>query len=306
MAWPALDREVCAAIDQGVRIVLDRQSKDGLWRDFDLLIGASEAWATAWVGWCIAGHGGEAGAARRRAGGALAPLATATGWGYNSSTETDADSTSWAVRFLAGLGIVDSKAVQGCLLGYLDAAGHGHTFASRATSWGDAHSDVTALIGLALDAAGAEPEAVDRVRNAVLSGRIRGSGWTSFWWTTDAYATAWSLEFLRQSGGIPAGAVAEVTAWLLTSPPTGGTFDAAFRLLAAVWLGLANADVALGLVDELLAGLGADGWAPERVLYVPNPDATPSDFKGAPHADGGLMTAAICAAALLRWRAAAA
>jgi hypothetical protein len=307
MTWPALERAVGAAADRGQRLVLAAQDRDGLWRDFDLLVGASEAWATSWVGWCLAtSRREEAAAARGRAAAALEPLSTPLGWGYNRSTEPDGDSTAWAIRFLASLRSVDSLAVQACLLGYVDAAGRGHTFPFRATSWGDAHPDVTALIGLALVASGAEPESIVRVRRAVLRGRNPGSGWESFWWATDAYATAWSLAFLRASGGIQADVAADATNWLEESMPTGGTFDAAFRLLAATWLGEANGKVGLGLVDQLLAGLGVDGWEPEPVLFVPQPDAAATDFRGLPHADRGLMTAAICSASLLRWKAAAA
>jgi hypothetical protein len=306
MTWPALDRAVGAAADRGVRLVLAAQARDGLWRDFDLLVGASEAWTTSWVGWCLATSSRqEATIARQRAAVAIGPLSTPAGWGYNRSTEPDADSTAWAVRFLASLGAVDSFLVQQCLLGYVDISGRGHTFPFRATSWGDAHPDVTALIGLALAAAGAEPAAIARVRRAVLDGRTRDSAWRSFWWATDAYATAWSLAFLRESGGVPVDVAADVTTWLSTSPATGGAFDAAFRLLAATWLGLAKGEVALRLVDDLLAGLGIEGWEPEPVLFVPSPDPGATDFRGAPHADRGLMTAAICSASLVRWRAAA-
>ncbi len=308
MPWPALQREVDAAIDRGVQALLVRQTPDGRWLDFDLAAGTSEAWTTAWVGWSLAGHGATAEQARARAAHALAGLSTSTGWGYNRATEADGDSTAWAIRFLATMGDLERGSGEALILRYVDAAGRGRTFPDRPSSWGAAHADVTAMVGLALVAVGATPESIRRVRRAVLDGRERGGAWHAFWWASDDYATAWSVALLAASGGIPGDVADEVRDWLARTAASGShdtSFDAAFRLLCAVWLGDAGGPMATEFVDELVERADR-GWPPSPVLFVPDTDADGVDPAscGVPYADvHGSITTAICCAALRRWSA---
>ena len=305
MAWPALRRDVETTLGRGVATLLDRQTADGRWPDFELQAGTSDAWTTAWVGWCLAGCGEAAEGARRRAAAAIAGLATPAGWGYNRATEADGDSTAWAVRFLATVSELDRSSAQAALRAYVDSGGGGRTFPDRSTSWGAAHPDVTAMIGLALLAADAPGELVGRVRRAVLALREAGGAWHAFWWATDAYATAWSLALLTVSGGVPPDVRDDAERWLesVSSKPPLSAFEAAFNLLATVWMGRAESPSAVALVNDLLE-LESFGWPPSPVLFVPAHDASSPGFRGLPHPDvNGAVTTAICCAALRRWRA---
>src|SRR5260370_19815072 len=77
----------------------------------------SEAWSTAWVGWCLASCPpplrSEARTCLQRALRALSGCRCAGGWGYNRTTGPDADSTAWVVRFLSHLGASVGPSVAG-------------------------------------------------------------------------------------------------------------------------------------------------------------------------------------------------
>ena len=102
MRWPAYSRQASAAVRQGTQYLLAHQDRTGLWHDYSLPPGPSDAWSTAWVGWCLAGSDAPmAAGARRNAATALLALRQPEGWGYSAATGPDADSTAWVVRFLA-------------------------------------------------------------------------------------------------------------------------------------------------------------------------------------------------------------
>lgn len=96
-------RDVQRAVISGTNRMLGLQDEDGFWREYNLQPGASEAWSTAWVGWCLAGVGMNQATreARARAVTALAGCRKEGGWGYNRKTGPDADTTAWVLRFLS-------------------------------------------------------------------------------------------------------------------------------------------------------------------------------------------------------------
>lgn len=305
MRWPAYSRQASNTIRQGVQYLLSRQERTGLWHDYSLPPGPSDAWSTAWVGWCLAESDVPmAAVARRYAATALLALRKPEGWGYSAATGPDADSTAWVVRFLASLDVLSDLQVEACLEGYLDALGHAHTFPDLPSSWGAAHPDVTPVVGLALLAVASPPQIVLRVRRAVLAARTPGGGWRSFWWSTDAYATAWSLIFLARSGGIPARVRSEGLDWLTAHLDSGSALESACQLLAAVTLQRGAGRVATNFVDDLLDAFdsAAGAWHPSPVLLVPRTDSLGEGERGEAHADvQRLMTTALSCVALRRW-----
>jgi hypothetical protein len=207
--------EVDEALAAGSRFLLERQDPDGLWRDYALPPGQSEAWTTSYAGVALAraapGAAQAALAKGTRGGGRARP---ARWLGYNSSTACDADTTSWALRLLEG------RPGVAALSPYLDESGWAHTFADPSFgTWAWARADVTPAAGLALMAGRGPSWAVELLRDACLAAREPDDTWRSFWWTTDAYAVALNLEFLDASGGIPADA-AEATQASTAHAPT--------------------------------------------------------------------------------------
>jgi hypothetical protein len=304
LAWDVYARYARQAVDDGVAYLIKRRSPDGFWRDYELPPGASESWVTSWVGWCLlqlperADVRPEVASTAR----AVAAARTTAGWGYNHHTGADADSTAWALRLLTRVGANPGPGATELLGRYIDARGRAHTFPEAVDTWGAAHADVTPVVGLALLSTTPTPSLVRTVRSATLAARAPGGAWSSFWWTADSYATAWSLEFLAHSGGVPEGVSRDVRAWL-TQPSGGATgIDLAYRLLACPRVG-ANSTVAARLVDELLdRSDGLNGFEPSAALLVPpRHDGVDSVAPGAHRDTNGFTTTSIACLALTRW-----
>ena len=255
------------------------------------------------MGWSLAHAPRSPGVtgALRRAAGAIASAHRPGGWGYNRRQTTDADSTAWGWRFLAAVGGTSPSSTAELKV-FLDVGGSAHTFLTDdAGSWGDAHPDVTPVVGLALLATAAEPATIRLIRAAVLRARGPDGIWPAFWWDTDSYATAWSVEFLARSGGVPPGIAAEVAAWAPDFEPDAEVIEIAHRLLATLAVEAVAGPADLTLVDALLDRSGGPtGWPSSAALLVPRKDDAPGGT--GPHRDGArLMSTAIATAALARW-----
>ena len=260
-----------SAVSRGREFLRGRQRKDGTLLDYDLAPGAGVAWPTALAGLAL-GPAREFRGARQAARTALEALRRPQGWGYNDRTACDADSTAWVVRFLAtsgGAGNGDPAVLER----YLDDQGHAHTFIGedRFGTWAAAHPDVTPVVGLALAEGGGSGAVISRVRRAVLATWQAGCGWPCFWWTSAAYASARSLEFLAATGGVPGDLAAAEMDHLAGMGPVATVFDAANRLAAAAVLGVEVAPWAGATARELAATQLEDGsWPPSSTLRVPD------------------------------------
>src|SRR5579885_1133604 len=301
-----LCRDASEAVEAGLAFLLASQSRDGLWRDYELKPGRSEAWSTAWFGWCLAHFTRRApvAAAVQRASVALTCLCTPTGWGYNRLTEPDGDSTAWGIRFLSVAGVAGGQVAGTQLAKYLDPAGRAHTFLDPAQgAWAEAHADVTAMVGLALLGCSSRSELVARVRAAVLYARNPDGIWSSFWWATDVYATVWSVSFLRRSGGLPLEVWRGLASWVSGGQNVAGPLDAALSLLLCLELWPNAMSLAEVLVHELVDKLqNAQGWPGTALLLVPPRYEGDVSSSVGPHADvcGYISTATACLA-LARW-----
>ena len=186
---------------------------------------------------------------------------------------------------------------------FLDGGGAAHTFRETGVgSWGGAHADVTPIVGLALaEAGGVAAQTIPLVRNRVVHDQRPDGHWPAFWWHTNVYATAWSLVFLRATGGIGHRTAARARAALTAATSAPGMTDLERSLLLIAWNALdPAATTVLEILDGLLTRqLGDGGWPTSSLLLVPErfPEATSP--KSVPHADeSGLMTTALACAAL--------
>jgi hypothetical protein len=81
MRWAAYTRQAGIAVSRGTQYLLAHQDRAGLWHDYSLPPGPSDAWSTAWVGWSLAAAEGPATGARWHAATALLALRQCDGWG---------------------------------------------------------------------------------------------------------------------------------------------------------------------------------------------------------------------------------
>jgi len=295
-------QDVCEAITRGERLLAERQAVDGMWRDYWLKPGSSEDWVSACCGLALARAPRSQSTLHSltAAGRALYSARRAGGWGFNRDTVPDADSSAWVLRFLSIFGIECLKRDAACLQVYVDGDGHAHTFHSPETAgrWGHAHADVTPVVGMALLATGADSGLIARVRNAVLGSQTQEGCWLSFWWSTNSYATARSLEFLAMTGGIPLRVSESVRRWFASLDQAHNSFEAAQRLVISEAFGEAG-DAWKNRLLDLEDGRGY--WPSSSVLLVPDKETSQSE-SGVTHADEEcLLSTAMSLMALKSW-----
>jgi hypothetical protein len=293
-------RSVEAAVCEAVDFLLEQQDRDGFWREFDLQPGASEAWTTAWVGWCLCRMVLRERAQRarirescRRAAAALRDSRIVGGWGYNRRAGPDADTTSWVLRFLSACGFNIEPIVY--LGPHVDSGGGVHTFRELDFgSWTDAHDDVAANAGLALLTASTSQHLALRIRQRLVR-RFPGK---TYWWATPTYGVAWSLRFLTASGGLPHAIRSLAGNWIGNLPESVSSFEVAHRIIAVVETTESRSS-ALPLINQLLDLARPNGWEGSSFLLVP-PRGPENPSQPNPEVQG-LLTTAICARVLSEW-----
>lgn len=283
--WDALARTPEEARRAGVAFLLHRQDADGMWSDFQLAPGLSDEWITGYVGDRLAGQS-DTDAALARAWSALCTrrdVRGGHGWGYNVHVPQDADSTSWALRLAQHVGsdsdalAVEARASlesfvhENGMLGTYGPTDEIARFINADPSqdfrgWTAAHPCVTA-------AAATVRGVVDP---QVLMATQRPDGrWRSYWWASDTFATALTVEALAS---VPEAEAARDRAgeWarhMLTSPGLTA-FEVANLVIVSSVAGAVDDKVLHGLCFTMLA----DGsWPSGALLRVPHPQDTDPD-----------------------------
>jgi hypothetical protein len=265
------------SLESGARYLAQRQRPDGHWEDFELPVGSSNAWVTAYVGLALARLGrspaAEIAGARDAASRAAAWLDRHrpydAGWGFNDRTGADADSTAHALLLLRAVG----RRVRADDERWLaDAWQPGGGFATyrRADGWGLAHPDVTPVAYRALSR-----EQRQRLRPHVVvcvrSSRDADGSWPAYWWRTRHYSTFLNGRLARDLGATPSSPGAVVSHE--DSRAVHSVFDLVF-VTAATALRAGAASVVNGLLSLLVERQRPDGgWPGARNLRVMRHDA---------------------------------
>jgi squalene-hopene/tetraprenyl-beta-curcumene cyclase len=195
-------------IAAGLDYILSMQAEDGSWTEWALPPGSSSIWTTAYVGYKLRYLPLKLAAiAAPRIAAAARWLSDKEfadcGWGYNEAVGSDADSTSYAILFLASAGLQVPNAAY-TLLGNLQCADGG--FATylpicEPDSWNVSHPDVTPIALLALLTLPApDRKVIQRGIGYVLQHKTLVGLWNSFWWRSCLYGTEASLSLLDAAG----------------------------------------------------------------------------------------------------------
>ena len=286
-----VQNEAVAAVARGVRYLCRLQDPTGVWSDFWLKPGASDAWVTAYVALSLhdavaaASYLGDAGGALgpdsgpfRRARRAVERAAEALlamdrplrGWGYNPHVSPDADSTAHVLSLLARLGAPVPQEAVVFLMEHRDSRGWFSTYRSEdpANGWAKPHLDVTAAALRALYECGAlSPHDLLAAWNGVFRPTQDERGWWhGYWWTTPAYTTGLVLEVWHAASRPP---LLRPVAWDL---PATCAFDLGWFLLARLFVlkpGLSSDAAVHHLASRLVAMQQDDGgWPAAPVLRV--------------------------------------
>lgn len=290
---------VRGAIRRGADYLVSQQDKDGFWREFHLQPGASEAWTTAWVGWCLAGAEVDSRCRARAiescrlAREALCHSKREGAWGYNRGTGPDADTIAWVLRFFSACGMRTDAAAY--LAPYIDPGGGVHTFREASLgSWTDAHDDVAANAGLALFTDPSSRLLAARIKQRLV-GRFPGQ---TFWWSTPTYGVAWAVRFLCACSRFSYDMRTTALNWLSGLPETDAAFEVAHRLLAVAELE-GTTYASLALVNQLLDLAGPGGWPGSSLLLVPPREGGAQATSNAELRS--LITTSICVRVLSEW-----
>ena len=181
------------ALARGLSFLLSRQHPAGFWTDWDLPVGSSSLWTTAYIGWRLTSYGQVADvlntvadALQRAADWLEASELTGGGWGYTESVGADADSTSLGILFLQAMGRrVPETALQRLLSFHRDDGGFGtYSYEQSFGAWTSSQVEITAIAALALQAAGMAPDTVTRATTFLRHHRRADGLWDSYWWTS--------------------------------------------------------------------------------------------------------------------------
>jgi hypothetical protein len=265
-------RSPSRALIDGQTFLLARQSH-GQFVDFDLPVGRSDEWVTAYV---LANL--EVIPAQMRASGLDQAIADGLdwlltrvhadgGWGYNGAVESDADSTAWAVLALRR----GRRAVPATAVAFLRrcASRRGvSTYPSGGVaggSWTEPAPDVTVVaahVGGVVSASA--------VLRCLESWRRSDGSVPAYWWASQRYTLAMLLEVRPAvaSGTSRIARAVRDTASRLARLPAGGAFEEALSLRLLNATGSDDAPT----VDRIVRSQGRDGgWTGSAVLRLSDP-----------------------------------
>ena len=186
------------AREKGAQFLISKQHGDGKWSDFELEVGRSTAWTTAYVATTLS-HIPTASSSIEKACKWLLKNFR-NGWGFNESVPIDCDSTAWGIMALRGAGQESPIPSDQLLSEFRDETGLFCTFSGRAPedSWGKVHLDVTAVAVRALLRTPTTDNTliIESVSRIIELGE--NSHWHSYWWSDQMYGIAHSLETLNE------------------------------------------------------------------------------------------------------------
>ena len=295
------------ALERGMRFLLARQGRDGLWRDFVTPAGEASQWPTGYIGTAVPLNGDTADSLERAADTLIATQNLDGGWGYNENVPTDADSTAWVLRFLTRLGRNGDvcRRAASCLIGHQRSRNGGvatYLESNRIRQfmglgrwvpfwgWCASHTEVTAAAGQALMAAsrGDSPDQTQAAWRFVRSRQRADGSWGSYWWTSPHFTTLQAIEFGLAAGDLAA--VRRAVLWAIINQgdsggwKIAGTADSAFASALAVSIllrGNADDDHINSGVMRLIELQQADGgWSSHPIMQIPLPPDTDPNREG--------------------------
>jgi hypothetical protein len=198
-----VEQRAIKTIDDALEAVLARQNKDGSWTDFAMpYFGESDSWVTAHIGIQLASlssrwHSTGLKMALNSAGQFLTNQG-GQGWGFNSQSFVDADSTANALLFIHSIDHqIPSQAFDVLKTFWVPNEGFAtvQNISNVPSNWCTAHPDVTPL---ALQALAISPEAneidlyVHDILNRAYFDELARQNWPAFWWNLNWYTiSAW-------------------------------------------------------------------------------------------------------------------
>lgn len=222
MSETIMDLPLDNVIERACLFLEKWQWPGGFWIDFELVVGMSSQWVTAYISHCLAQANANSSALAPANKWLLQTQLEEGGWGYNRDIPPDGDSTANAVLFLAGYGrtnlseeVLDHAAET--LLTFRSNNDGGfmtyrpiphipgeekHKFMFEGSGWCISHLSVTALAAVALHKVNpVKFRHVLKEAAVFIKQRQDPAGfWDDHWWLDRIYGTYWSSRFLNSMG----------------------------------------------------------------------------------------------------------
>jgi len=269
---------LASTVVRGLGFLRASQSPSGFWSDWQLPLGESRMWTTAYIGYRLSSLSPHRRLAVEDTLSDAARWLRASelpggGWGYSEQAGPDADSTALSLLFLLARGSpITTQSCQRIRQHQRDDGGFAtYTPDVSFGAWVESHPEVSAVSLLALlRALAASTEDLNRGIRYLRERRRRDGLWNSFWWTTCLYSTEAALTLLDVAGEPLEGLRLKVP---LHDVPAPTPFASALRLLCLVRVGGAGelfaAQHARTLAEEQLA----DGsWPSGPILRLTGRD----------------------------------
>ena len=277
----------------------------GYWIDFELVVGMSSQWVTAYISHCLAQANANSAALARAYQWLLHTRLEDGGWGYNRDLPSDGDSTANTIFFLAGYdrNNVSEEVLEGAaetLLTFRSQEDGGfityrpvqstpgedrHKFRFEGSGWCISHLSVTAMAAVALHKVNPIKyrHVLQDVAAYIQQHQNPAGFWDDHWWLDRIYGTYWASRFLDWMGD----KVTHQPAinWLISinqdgeawGNGLGGEPSPYHTALALSTLLLDGSPRVHQLIDRGIAWLienqRADGgWTSVPILLTPEPD----------------------------------
>lgn len=280
------------------------RNKDGLWSDFLTLAGESIYWVSGYVGYALASYQRESdteGWLTNVASNLLASQAADGGWSYGFGVPSDADSTSWCLRFLSKFTIQNQNrqdALSFLLKHQSSFDGGFRTYANPSAigrymmvdkgvsfeGWSSSQMCVTAAASLALMENRSTKGIVEAI-NYIRNGQTIEGYWNSYWWSCNLYATVNCMKVLKLENNkqdivlirnaqnwIAQNQLADGS-WTDQTQETGWHFSTALALMGLMVEPNSRftSNINSG-IEWLLSNQQTDGsWSSNHILRIPHP-----------------------------------
>ena len=196
--------ELSGALEDGIRYLLAQQKEEGNWIDYQLPVGSSDQWVTAYAAHALAVYGNKKSnnealsAATKAAKWLLTDRSYTAGWGYHGLTGADSDSTAMTIALLDELGMdVDEK--DRAFLTDHWKENEGIATYHEPGAWAVGHWDVTPW-GFHGMTPGDQIMHQNQFIAAMNKNFTADGFWRTYWWKNPYYSTFITLEVLEKLG----------------------------------------------------------------------------------------------------------
>ena len=234
-----------SSINNGMGYIRHKQNRDGLWRDFDTLAGASSEWVTGFVSYAISNDSNINDVLLNSIKGLTIRQRPNGGWSFNSIVPTDCDSTAWALLatttsyrwrpsvIMQGIDYIkrhqDKKS--GGFSTYNDDDNIQDFIGAQrkdVIGWTDPHIDVTSVATQSMLFNGisrSDPSIKMAIRFLKGEKNYEKPIWSSYWWNGYTYSTYNALKTLLINGVIKENELMESINYLLSQQFNDGGWD---------------------------------------------------------------------------------